>query len=147
LKTKPPKPPSQHKGLSKGFAAALKSDWRVLARPEQLPPKDFSIWLFLAGRGSGKNWADSHYVHEQAATGAAKRIALIGATADAVRFTMVEGSSGILTAAGSWERPTFESGKGQLTWILPNCSAARSMTWPGAMSWRLGVVHRKPGIT
>ncbi len=119
MKTNPP----PHKGLSRGFAAALKSDWRMLARPEQLPPKDFSIWLFLAGRGSGKNWADAHYVHEQAATGAVKRIALIGATSDAVRFTMVEGQSGILTAAGAWERPTFEAGKGQLTW--PSGTIAR----------------------
>jgi predicted phage terminase large subunit-like protein len=121
LKTKPP--PRKAQGLSRGFAAALKSDWRMLARPEQLPPKDFSIWLFLAGRGSGKNWADAHYVHEQAATGAVKRIALIGATSDAVRFTMVEGQSGILTAAGAWERPTFEAGKGQLTW--PSGTIAR----------------------
>ena len=89
------------------------------SRPEQLPPKDFlawSIWLFLAGRGSGKNWADSHYVHELAATGAVMRVALIGATADATRYTMVEGTAGILAAAGARDRPVFEASKGQLTW-------------------------------
>ena len=119
-------PKSPHKDLSRGFAAALASDWRMLARPEQLPPKDplaWSIWLFLAGRGSGKNWADSHFVHEQAATGAVKRIALVGATSDSVRFTMVEGESRILAAAGTWETPTYEPGKGQLTW--PSGTIAR----------------------
>lgn len=116
---KPPRKPT----ISSGFAAALKSDWRVLARGPQLPPADFSIWLFLAGRGSGKTWAHSHFVHEQAATGAAKRIAIVGATADAVRFTQVEGAAGILAAAGAWERPTYESGKGQITW--PSGAIAR----------------------
>ena len=114
MKTKPP--PRKAQGLSRGFAAALKSDWRMLARPEQLPPKVFSIWLFLAGRGSGKNWADSHYVHEMGASGAVERIALIGATADATRFTMVEGAAGILAAAGDNDRPVFEASKGQLRW-------------------------------
>jgi predicted phage terminase large subunit-like protein len=109
------KPPDSS-GLSSRFAAALRSDWRARARPAQLPPDDFSIWLFLAGRGSGKNWADSHYVQEQGALGAVERIALIGATADSVRQTMVEGAAGILTAAGDVDRPIYEPSKGQLTW-------------------------------
>ena len=116
----------KRKSLRQGFAEALKGDWRVLARPEQLPPKDplaWSIWLMCAGRGSGKNWACSHFVCEQAATGAAKRIALVGATADAVRFTMVEGEAGILAAAGSSDRPLFEAGKGQILW--PSGAIAR----------------------
>src|SRR5580692_4786406 len=112
MKTKRPDP----SGMAGRFAAALKNDWRARARPEQLPPDDFSIWLFMAGRGSGKNWAHSHYVHEQGASGAVERIALIGATADATRFTMVEGTAGIMAAAGDVDRPVFEASKGQLTW-------------------------------
>jgi predicted phage terminase large subunit-like protein len=112
MKTKPPDPPD----LTGRFAAALKGDWRARARPEQLPPAAFSIWLFLAGRGSGKNWADSHYVQEVGSAGAVERIALIGATADSVRQTMVEGVSGVLAAAGDVDRPVFEASKGQLTW-------------------------------
>ncbi len=84
-------PPKGGGGLGDGFVSALKGDWRAVARPAQIPPDDFSVWLFLAGRGSGKNWACSHFVHEQGACGNVKRIALVGATADAVRFTMVEG--------------------------------------------------------
>jgi predicted phage terminase large subunit-like protein len=106
------KPPD----FSTRFASALRGDWRARARPAQLPPDDFSIWLFLAGRGSGKNWADSHYVQEQGALGAVERIALIGATADSVRQTMVEGAAGILAAAGDVDRPIYEPSKGQLTW-------------------------------
>jgi predicted phage terminase large subunit-like protein len=109
MTTKPP-------DFATRFASALQADWRARARPAQLPPPDFSIWLFLAGRGSGKNWADSHYVQEQGALGVVERIALIGATADSVRQTMVEGAAGILAAAGDLDRPVFEASKGQLTW-------------------------------
>jgi phage terminase large subunit-like protein len=111
---KKPKPPRS--SLSSGFAAALKSDWRTLARPQQLPPKDFSIWLFLAGRGSGKTWSHAHLTHELAAIGSVKRIALIGATNDSTRAVMVEGLSGILSCAAALDRPTFEPSKGQLVW-------------------------------
>jgi predicted phage terminase large subunit-like protein len=115
MKTKPPSPPDSP-DFTNRFVSALKGDWRARARPEQLPPADFSIWLFMAGRGSGKNWADSHFVQEQGALGAIERIALIGATADSVRQTMVEGAAGILAAAGDRDRPVFEASKGQLTW-------------------------------
>jgi phage terminase large subunit-like protein len=113
---RPPPRGSGRDGLGDGFLSALKGDWRSLARPSQIPPEDFSVWLFLAGRGSGKNWACSHFVHEQAACGNVKRVALVGATADAVRFTMVEGEAGILAAAGNLQTPEFEAGKGQITW-------------------------------
>ena len=35
---------------------ALVWDWSAWARPEQLPPNndDWSIWMYLAGRGAGK---------------------------------------------------------------------------------------------
>ena len=112
MKTKPPDPPD----FTTGFVSALKGDWRARARPEQLPPLAYSIWLFLAGRGSGKTWAAGHVVQEEGAQGTVERIALIGATADSVRQTMVEGTAGVLAAAGDINRPTYEASKGQLTW-------------------------------
>jgi phage terminase large subunit-like protein len=109
------KPPDKS-GLPSRFAAALKSDWRSRARPSQLPPLAYSIWMMLAGRGSGKNWAAGHVVQEEGAAGTVERIALIGATMDSVRQTMVEGAAGILAAAGDVDRPIYEPSKGQLTW-------------------------------
>ena len=105
------------------FASAVRSDWRSRARPAQIPPVDYSVFLELAGRGSGKTWSASNYVNEQAASGVATRIALIGATANDVRYTMVEGVSGILATARAGERPEFEPGKMQLTW--PSGALAR----------------------
>jgi phage terminase large subunit-like protein len=116
----PPQPPAQQppdlEDLFGRFARELRDDWRSLARPAQIPPDDFSIFLELGGRGSGKTWSAAHYVCEQAASGAAMRIALIGATASDVRYTMVEGVSGVLASSRASERPEYEPGKQQLTW-------------------------------
>lgn len=113
---KPPGPPDDPTELTNRFAAALKDDWRARARPSQLPPPAYAIWLQLAGRGSGKTWAAGNVVQEEGAAGTVERIALIGATADSVRQTMVEGAAGILAAAGDQDRPVYEASKGQLTW-------------------------------
>jgi phage terminase large subunit-like protein len=38
--------------------------WRAKARPEQLPPDEFTDWYVRGGRGSGKTWAASHTLAE-----------------------------------------------------------------------------------
>jgi phage terminase large subunit-like protein len=119
----PEEPPSDLPNLFGRFARALRDNWRTLARPAQIPPEDFSVFVELGGRGSGKTWSAAHYVCEQAASGAAMRIALVGATASDVRFTMVEGVSGILACSRPGERPEYEPGKNQLTW--PSGAIAR----------------------
>jgi phage terminase large subunit-like protein len=115
------------------FARAARDHWRARARPEQIPPSDYSVLVVVAGRGSGKNWMASHDVHEQAASGAAMRIALVGATATDVRYTMVEGVSGILAAAPAGERPEWEPGKGQITWRSGAIARCFSADTPDAL--------------
>ena len=111
-------------GLFARFAKAVQGNWRSRARPAQIPPEDFSVLLLLAGRGAGKTWAAASYVNEQAAAGAVRRIALIGSTAGDTRYTMVEGESGILTAArAAGVAVEYEPGKGQITW--PSGAIAR----------------------
>jgi phage terminase large subunit-like protein len=91
--------------------------WRAKARPSQLPPAgDWNGWCVTSGRGFGKTWIGSNLTNELAETGAAKRIALIGATASDVRDTMIEGESGILATAPAWNMPQFEPSKRRLTW-------------------------------
>jgi phage terminase large subunit-like protein len=102
--------------LAHSLEKSAAHNWRGQARPSQLPPADFSVWLLLSGRGFGKSWCGANYTCELAGSGEAKRIALIGPTWDHVRATMVEGSSGIMTVAPAWGRPVFEASKSQLTW-------------------------------
>ena len=109
-----------HDGLRSIFASladAIESDWRSIARPEQLPPPgDWSTWLILAGRGAGKTRAGAEYVRALAEAAALPRIALVGPTAADVRDTMVEGESGLLAIAPNSNRPVYEPTKRRLTW-------------------------------
>ena len=96
--------------------------WRDVARAEQVAPAgDWSTWLYMAGRGSGKTRAGAEWVHEQIAAGC-KRIALVGATAADVRDVMIEGESGILATARSGARPVYEPSRRRVTW--PNGAIA-----------------------
>ena len=104
------------------LAAAMASDWRRTARPDQLaPPGDWTIWAILAGRGWGKTRTGAEWVIAQVRAGK-KRIALVGGTASDVRAVMVEGQSGILSCSPAGNRPTYEPSRRQLTW--PNGAIA-----------------------
>jgi predicted phage terminase large subunit-like protein len=91
--------------------------WRAKARPSQLPPSgNWNGWLVCAGRGFGKNFCGAGFINEAVETRAAGRIALVAATAADARDVMVEGESGILRLAPSWNRPDYEPSKRRLTW-------------------------------
>lgn len=103
------------------LAQALEGDWSTKARPEQLPPPgDWSIWIYCAGRGSGKTRSGAEYTHAVARS--VGRIALVAPTAADARDVMVEGESGILATAPNWARPEYESSKRRVTW--PNGATA-----------------------
>jgi phage terminase large subunit-like protein len=119
------------------LAEVLESGWASTARPNQLPPAgDWFVWLAIAGRGWGKTRVLSEFVIDNVARGAAKRIALVAATAADARDVMVEGESGILTVSPAWCRPLYEPSKRRLTW--PN---ARSRRRSVLMNQSVCVVH------
>ena len=104
-------------------------EWRIWARPEQLPPAgDWSTWLVTGGRGSGKTRAGAEWVRAQVegptpcAPGACRRVALIGETADQARDVMVLGESGLLAVTPPDRRPTFHISRRHLLW--PNGAEA-----------------------
>ncbi len=109
--------------LYSSFADALECDWLSTARPSQLPPDgDWTVWLILAGRGAGKTRSAAEWVRSMVESGQARNIAIVGATASDVRDTMVEGCSGLLSIAPSWNRPLYEPSKRRVTW--PNGAIA-----------------------
>ena len=106
----------QNKLLATAIADALESSWRAKARADQIaPPGDWSFWLMLGGRGAGKTRSLAEWVIEE--QGAGKRhVALVAPAAADVRNVLVEGESGILAVAPSWNRPIFNPSLRRLTW-------------------------------
>jgi phage terminase large subunit-like protein len=104
----------------------LKNDWIFWAREEQKPPPgDWRVWLYLAGRGSGKTRSGAEWVRAQVAAGR-RRIALVAPTAADARDVIVEGESGILAVSPAVDRPNYEPSKRRLTW--PNGAIATTFS-------------------
>lgn len=105
---------------------ALMWDWSAWARPEQKPPDgfDWSIWLYLAGRGAGKTRSAAEWVRERAKSTSEghTRFLLVARTAADVRDVIVEGDSGIMNISPPSEKPHYEPSKRRLTW--PNGNTA-----------------------
>lgn len=135
-------PPARRRAVLKALgqedARALLHAWRFWARPEQLAPgspgaadprSDWTFFLLMAGRGSGKTRSGSEWVIEQARDMPGAHLALVAPTAADARDTMVsyghestEGASGILAVSPPDFRPAFEPSKRLLTW--PNGTTA-----------------------
>jgi predicted phage terminase large subunit-like protein len=96
----------------------IEHDWPSVARPEQrVPPGDWNIWLYLAGRGAGKSRAGAEAVREGVESGRYGRIALIAPTAADARDVMLEGPSGIMSICPNSTRPSFEPSKRRITFV------------------------------
>jgi len=107
---------------------SLSTDWDFLSRLEQKQPAELGkngkfIWLFLAGRGSGKTRAGAEWINHKVQYEGYKYPTLIGATASEVRDIMIEGESGILACAQPDFRPEFKPGKRHVEW--PNGVTAK----------------------
>jgi phage terminase large subunit-like protein len=109
--------------LNTAERAALAYHWPAWARPSQLPPEgDWRVWLFLAGRGSGKTRAGAEWVRMLVEQQSVMRIALVAPTAADARDVMVLGESGIIAVSTPWCRPLYEPSKRRLLW--PNGAQA-----------------------
>ncbi len=95
-------------GLADDELEALLFDWQIWARPQQLPPDgDWTTWLLIGGRGSGKTRAGAEWVKSLAAAGVSP-IALVGETMSEVLAVMVGGDSGLLSVHTADERPVLK---------------------------------------
>jgi predicted phage terminase large subunit-like protein len=103
--------------IAQAKADIANSEYRRMARPNQLPPEgDWRIWLLLCGRGFGKTWTGARYLIEKAQTSPGN-YAVIGPTIAATRRVCLEGDSGIIEALGpSFNRRTqYNRSTGEIT--------------------------------
>lgn len=128
--------------LSPQAVEALRWDWRFWGRPEQFAPgspgaaidrTDWTYWLLLAGRGFGKTRTGAEWAIEKARELPGSHGALVAATSDDARKTMlssglegITGASGILAVSPPDFRPSYEPSKRIVTW--PNGSVATLYT-------------------
>lgn len=98
---------------------AIAYDWHTWARPEQRPPEgDWHVWLFQAGRGSGKTRSAAEWFHSRAIDEQRRyrRGAMVAPTPADARDFMIEGDSGLLHVGHPEDRPHYEPSKRRLTW-------------------------------
>lgn len=106
-------------------AVALLFNWKKWALPKQLPPEgDWTTWLLMGGRGSGKTRAGAEWVRTLARERVSP-IALVGETMTEATNIMVRGESGIIGVHPDEERPVLKGGN-RLVW--PNGVEAWIMT-------------------
>lgn len=112
----------------RGLLASRRSgrSWAITGREEQRPPEgDWSTWLVMGGRGSGKTRAGAEWVHGLALAAGARtdlRIALIAETLGDAREVMIDGASGIARIARRL-RPEVEISRRRIVW--PNGAIAQ----------------------
>src|SRR3990167_5229323 len=88
--------------------------WRSIARPKQLPPDAFFVWLVLAGRGFGKTRTGAEWIDAQArASNAGDQVLVAGRTPADVRDYSLPGLGGLLTHHRDID---YEPSKRLLTW-------------------------------
>lgn len=105
------------RSLSNKQAEALFYDWEFWARPNQLPPPgDWLVWLFMAGRGTGKTRSAAEFVLTEIRANRARHVALVAKTPADARDVMIEGDSGLLSISPPGDRPLYEPSKRRLTW-------------------------------
>ena len=103
-------------GLNCRCLEFMTNEWPTWAHDhQQFPVQDWTTWLILGGRGSGKTRAGAEWVRDIARDPAA-RIALIGETEHDAREVMVEGISGLLAVHRHDEKPEWIPSRRRLEW-------------------------------
>lgn len=113
-------------------------DWRFWAHPAQLPPDpaehDWTTWVFIGGRGSGKTRAGAEWI--RALVDEAReplRIALVAESYSEARMTMIEGVSGLLNIGPAESRPQFLPSLRELRWANGSIAQIFSSEDPDGM--------------
>jgi phage terminase large subunit-like protein len=94
-------------------ACALVHDWPWWVRPEQVidPALPWRTFGACTSRAFGKTRMFSEFVHGEAASGRAMRIALVAQSEDDAYDVMVVGESGLLAVSPPWAKAEWTEGR------------------------------------
>lgn len=125
------RPPEQHDQILAGFSKekieGLEWDWEFWGRPDQIPPNEYSLYAYIAGRGSGKTRGISEEIN-RLANGRRRLFAFVAPTPADARDIMIEGPAGVMNVSHPSLRPTYEPTKRRLTWE----NGSRATVYSGA---------------
>jgi phage terminase large subunit-like protein len=107
--------------LQAGLKAA-RYDWSSEARPEQLPPDNYRIWLLMAGRGFGKTRCAAEEARMVAVGTAGCRVAVIAKDHKQLRNVCFEGESGLIACIPPELVKKYKKGLGDVSLELTNGS-------------------------
>jgi predicted phage terminase large subunit-like protein len=93
---------------------------------------DWSTWVLLGGRGSGKTFAGAWWLSEQARRDN-QVLALVGPALHDVREVMIEGASGLKAMGAPEHRPVWEASRRRLRWPNDTVAYAYSAEDPDAL--------------
>lgn len=86
----------------------LTNSWFFTARPSQVEPEgDWRLWLYLAGRASGKTRTAAEFVRDRVQSGRANFIGLVARTAADYANVQVKGESGIIACYNNQDPPIW----------------------------------------
>jgi hypothetical protein len=120
--------------------------WRDSARSKQLPPDDirdpktgeirpWTTWGIMSGRGFGKTLTGAHWILEGAGNEPGSYSGIIAPTLDDVRFTLIEGPTGILSPLDIDEATGRPHGVGFPDFLVDDYNATyhRVTLWNGSI--------------
>ena len=118
-----------HDALTAAQRQALPYVWRLWARPtvkvdgvertwegQVAPPGDWTVCLFLGGRGTGKTRALAEWCREKAEGEPGCRIHVVGRDMAEARKVAIFGDSGIMERCPPWDKPQWSPVDCALRW-------------------------------
>lgn len=106
--------------LIKELEKADRYDWKANARPEQLEPDDYKVWLLNGGRGMGKTRTGSETVKDWVLNQGMMRVAVIAKGSRELRNVCFEGVSGLISVIPPEMIKSYRKGLGDTYMELTN---------------------------
>lgn len=104
-------------------------DWHRHARPEQVEPRRYRVWLILAGRGWGKSRTGAETIRARAAARPAGHFAVVAKTHREVLNICFEApGAGLVNVIPPDEVAEFKRGAGSVALTLSNGSVLRAFS-------------------